>query len=738
MVYKDPTQPIQHRIEDLISRMTVEEKVAQLASSYLDRVTDGGEFSEAKMAKAVEDLGIGLLHSFQWGVNRNTLQQMAASNAAQRYLLEKTRLGIPAILTGEGVHGHLSTGATVFPHAIALASSFDTELIGRVASVIAKEARSAGVAQILSPVLDLAREPRWGRVQETYGEDPYLSARMGVAYIKALQGPGPTIDSEHCAAMPKHFAAHGSPEGGINLGPVHAGEREIRDTYLPAFEAAVREAGAMAIMPAYHELDGIPCAASKWLLTKILREEWGFEGYTYSDWEAIDMLHTFHKTAGSLQEAGRQAIEAGMDVEAPQPVCFGRRLLELVQAGQVSISTIDTAVRRVLRAKFLLGLFENPYCDIDHARAVRNCPEHRALARKAAQESIILLKNDGDLLPLDNSLSSIAVIGPNADVARLGDYSGSNDRLVTVLDGVRDAVSPRTKVMHARGCGVWELDTSGIPEAVEQARSADVAILALGESDEVCHEGIDQHDLELPGVQMQLVKAVCETGTPVVVVLLNGRPLSIGWIAQHVPAIVEAWYPGEEGGNAIADILFGRVNPSGRLPVSIPRSVGHVPAFYNHKPSARGHYHKPGSPDKPGRDYVFSSPTPLYGFGHGLSYTEFTYSDLEVAPKEIAPAGKVGVSVKVGNTGRVAGSEVVQLYVNDLVSSVSTPAKALRRFARITLAPGEEQIVKFTLGPEDLRLLDRHMEWVVEPGEFEVTVGGLSDIFTVRKTCTAT
>lgn len=731
MIYKDPAQPIERRVEDLIQRMTVEEKVAQLASSYLDKVTDAGEFSEAKMAKAVEDLGIGLLHSFQWGVNRNTLQQMEASNAAQRYLMEKTRLGIPAILTGEGVHGHLSTGATVFPHAIALASSFDTELVGQVASVIAKEARSAGVAQILSPVLDLAREPRWGRVQETYGEDPYLAARMGVAYIKALQGPGPTIDFEHCAAMPKHFAAHGSPEGGINLGPVHAGEREIRDTYLPAFEAAVREAGAMAIMPAYHELDGIPCAASRWLLTKVLREEWGFEGYTYSDWEAIDMLYTFHKTAGSLQEAGRQAIEAGMDVEAPQPVCFGRRLLELVQAGKVSILTIDTAVRRVLRAKFLLGLFENPYCDIARARAIRNCPEHRALARKAAQQSIILLKNDGDLLPLNTNLGSIAVIGPNADVPRLGDYSGSNDRLVTVLEGIRAVVSPNTRVTHARGCGVWELDASGIADAVEAARSADVAILALGESDEVCHEGIDQHDLELPGVQMQLVKAVCETGTPVVAVLLNGRPLSIGWMAEHVPAIVEAWYPGEEGGNAIADVLFGIINPSGRLPVSLPRTVGHVPAFYNHKPSARGHYHKPGSPDRPGRDYVFSSPSPLFGFGHGLSYTKFAYSDLEVSPQEIAPAGEVRVSVKVRNAGKVAGSEAVLLYVNDLVSSVTTPAKALRRFTKITLAPGQEQTVEFVLGPEDLKLLDRHMEWVVEPGEFEVNIGGLTKTFRV-------
>lgn len=731
LLYKDSNKPVEHRVEDLIGRMTLEEKVAQLASSYMDSVTDSGEFNETKMEGAVQRLGIGVIHSFQWGVNKNTPQQMMTSNKVQKYLIEKTRLGIPAIITGEGVHGHLSRGATVFPHAIALASTWDTDMVGQVASIVAKEARSAGVSQILSPVLDLAREPRWGRVQETYGEDPYLTSRMGVAFIRNLQGKGPNVDNEHTAATPKHFAAHGSPESGINLGPVHIGERELRDTYLPAFEAAICEAGALSVMPAYHEIDGIPCSTSKFLLNKVLREEWGFEGYTYSDWEALDMLYTFHKTAESLADAGKQAFEAGMDLEAPQPVCYGLHLLEHVKAGRVAIDTIDRSVRRILRLKFLLGLFENPFCDPEYAKSVRNKPEHRAFAGKVARESVVLLKNEGELLPLSKNTARIAVIGPSADVVRLGDYSGDNEKLVTLLEGVRNAVAAGAEVTYARGCGIFELSTDGIPEAVEAAKNADVAIMAVGESDELCYEGTDQHDLELPGVQMELVKAVYETGTPVVVVLLNGRPLSISWIAGHVPAILEAWYPGEEGGNAIADVLFGDFNPCGKLPVTIPRSVGHVPSFYNHKPSARGYYHKPGAPGKPGRDYALASPSALFEFGYGLSYTEFTYTNLKIEPSEIAPAAEVEVAVTVKNTGEVSGSEVVQLYINDVVSSVTTPAKALKRFTKIALDPGEERTVTFTLGPKDLAMLNGHMEWVVEPGEFEVMVGGLMGSFRV-------
>lgn len=735
--YRDPNLPVEHRVEDLLARMTLEEKIGQLAANYLDSVLDDGKFSQEKMEEVVQKLGIGALHSFRWHVNKDTPLQMLVWNQAQEYLVENTRLGIPAILTGEGVHGHLSYGATIFPHAIALASTRDPELVHEVATVVAKESRAAGVSQILSPVFDLAREPRWGRCQETYGEDQHLASRMGVAFIKGLQGRGPAIDIEHVAATAKHFAAHGSPEAGINIAPVRTGERQLRDTYLPPFEAAVREAGVLSVMPAYHEIDGIPCACSKFLLTKVLREEWGFKGYTYSDWESVKMLHNFHLTAHSQAEAGKQALEAGMDIEAPEPICYGRNLLELVESGEVAIATVDEAVRRVLRVKFLIGLFENPYCDPDYAKKIRNCAPHRALARKVARESATLLKNEGGLLPLRKDLPSIAIIGPNADAVRLGDYSGTNDNLVTLLKGIKAAVSPGTTVRHAQGCGVFELDTSGIAEAVEIARESDVVVLALGESNEICYEGVDQTDLELPGVQMELVKAVCATGKPVAAVLMNGRPLSISWMAENVPAILEVWYAGEEAGSGIADVLFGDFNPCGKLPVSIPRSVGHVPSYYDHKPSARGIYHKPGEPGKPGNDYVFSPPTPLYEFGHGLSYTTFEYSDLRVEPGEIRPGGEVTASITVRNTGSRAGSEVVHFYLTDLVSTVTTPVKCLKHFHKLHLDPGESQVVSFTLKPADLALLDRNMEWVVEPGEFEVAVGGLTARFVVSSAQTS-
>jgi beta-glucosidase len=731
--YLDASLPIKTRVADLLRRMTLEEKVAQLGAHSLDSCLEGDEFSPEKFRGVIKDLGIGALHGATLHARPNPTEiNLRVVDQVQHYLVEHTRPGIPAIITAEGIHGHMADGATVFPHSIAMASSWDSDLLHQVASVIAREARAVGVSQLLCPVLDLAREPRWGRCQETYGEDPYLAARMGVAYITGLQGNGPAIDRDHVAATAKHFAAHGTPEGGINCGPVHAGPREVRELYLPPFEAVVREARVACVMPCYSEFDGIPCAKSKELLTGILRQEWGFEGYTYSDWGAIEMLHTLHHTAADLAEAGKQALEAGHDLDAPVPQAYGRNLLRLARSGRVAQKTLDAAVGRVLRTKFLLGLFENPYSDRDRAMKIRDCAEHRALARRAACESIVLLKNDGGLLPLSESISSIAVIGPNADSARLGNYSGTNGNLVTVVQGIRNRVRRGTQVAYARGCGVFEPDTSGIAEAVEAARASDVAVLVLGESTEVCEEGVDQTDLELPGVQTRLAKAIHETGTPVVVVLINGRPLALPWLAETVPAIVEAWWPGEEGGHAIADVLFGDFNPCGRLPVSLPRSVGHIPSYYNYKPSARGVYHKPGAPDRPGRDYVFSPPTALFEFGHGLSYTTFEYGDLRVSPKTIAADGTVRIRLRVSNTGPRAGAEVVQVYVNDVVSSVTTPVKALRRFAKVGLEPGETRTITFALSSADLHLLNEEMEWVVEPGEFEVVVGCLTDRFRVR------
>ena len=724
----DSSQPVETRVKNLLSQMTLEEKVGQLGANPLENIIDDGRFSVRKLKKIIMDLGIGALNN----IRKDSRLNFEVVRQVQRYLKEETRLGIPAIITGEGVHGYMSEGATIFPHGLGLASTWNTELVGKMSSVVAKEARAVGVNQILSPVLDLSREPRWGRCQETYGEDSYLTSRMGVAYIKGLQGEGPAIDREHCAATPKHLAAHGTPESGINIAPVHTGIRELRTEYLPPFKAAVCEAKTASIANCYSEIDGVPCASSKELLTDILRKEWGFKGYVYSDWSSISMLYSVHRTANSLEEAGKQALEAGLDLEALSPSAYGKRLLNLVKQGKVSIKIIDQAVSRILRLKFLLGLFENPYPDPELAQTIWNCAEHKELALQTAREAIILLKNEGNILPLPKTISSIAVIGPNADKAQVGGYSVPKEGMTTVLQGIKKKVSAGTQVHYREGCGIFELSTEGIPEAVEAARKADAVVLVLGESNQVCNEGVDQNDLRLPGVQLDLVKAIVETGKPVAAVLYNGRPLDISYLAENVPAILEAWYPGENGGAAVADILFGDINPSGKLPVSLPRSTGHIPVYYNHKPSGRGHYHVPGSPGKPGRDYVFAPPTPLFEFGYGLSYTIFNYSNLRVSSAKISPSGQVKVSVEITNTGKRSGAEVVQVYLRDIVSSVTTPVKALKRFQKIDLEPGEKKKVQFTLLPSDLELLNRQMKMVVEPGVFEVMVGGLVKKFEVR------
>ena len=741
--YLDATAPVDRRVRDLIGRMTLEEKVGQMGQRRLSSLMKDGRLVAKSVRECFGRMSIGTLEDPHLAPRISA----EAVNAVQEYLVSKTRLGIPALIISECLHGHMSDGATIFPQAIALGSTWNPDLVRRMAEAAAKEARSVGVAQALSPDLDLAREPRWGRVEETYGEDPYLVERMGVAYIRGMQGQGPGVDGEHLVCTPKHFAAHGSPEGGINLAPVAAGERELRALYLPPFEAAIRAAGALSIMPCYSELDGVPAHASHFLLTRILREEWGFQGYVYSDYGGVSMLEGFHRTAHTAAEAGKQALEAGLDLEAPRDFGFGEVLVESVRKGEISVDVVDRAVSRILRVKFFAGLFENPFCDAARAEKVCHAPAHRALAREIAQEAIILLENRRNLLPLDPGIGSVAVIGPNADLAQLGDYSRRQPpEAVTPLDGIRAVVSKRTHVRHAQGCPIYGSSREGFAVAVEAAQHSEVAVVVLGgtsvanagtgwgtdEDFSTCGEGFDRSELTALGVQEDLARAVIGTGTPAVVVLVHGRPYGIEWIAEHARAVVEAWYPGEQGGHALADVLFGRVNPSGRLPVSVPRTVGHVPAFYNHKPSARGYYHKPGSPEDPGRDYVFSSPEPLWPFGHGLSYTRFSYSNLRVTPARIRPSGRVQVSVDVRNAGKRAGKEVVQLYLNDVVSSVTTPVKALRRFDKVALRPGEKRTVTFTLSPDDLKVLDHTMRWVVESGQFEVIVGGRKKTFTVH------
>jgi beta-glucosidase len=572
-----------------------------------------------------------------------------------------------------------------------------------MAAAAAKEARAVGVHQALSPDLDLARDPRWGRVEETYGEDPYLAGRLGVAYIRGMQGNGPSVNSPHLVCTAKHYAAHGSPEAGVNLAPVSGGLRDLHTTYLPPFKAAVTEAGALSVMPAYSEYDGIPASASHLLLTRILRGEWGFRGYTFSDYAAIWMLEQRHHTASSPAEAGKQALEAGMDLEAPGNYGFGAQLLELARKGDIPLDLINNAVARILRVKFLAGIFEQPYAD-PRGTGVIHTAAHRRLALESARESLILLKNEKNLLPLQN-VRRIAVIGPNADTAQFGDYTHASAKGITPLEGIRAVAPAGTTILYAKGCGLISRSRAGFAEAVAAARRSDAAVVVIGGTSHslggvgwgtdrdtaTCGEGFDRTELDPPGVQEDLVRAIYETGTPVVLVLVHGRPFSIAWEAEHIHAIIETWYPGEEGGRALAEIIFGRVNPSGKLPITVPRSAGHVPAFYNHKPSARGYYHKPGTPETPGRDYVFSSPAPLFDFGHGLSYTTYRYTRLRVSPKKIHPTGCVHVRVDVSNVGRTAGKEVVQLYLRDLVSSVTTPVKRLCRFEKIFLAPGRRR-----------------------------------------------
>ncbi|HEV3469472.1 MAG TPA: glycoside hydrolase family 3 N-terminal domain-containing protein [Pyrinomonadaceae bacterium] len=736
--YQNPGLPVERRVADLLSRMTLEEKAAQLVCLWAERPqvapqtdfsTDRGDLSPER-ARVVMRHGIGQIARQR--ERKDPREAARFANAVQRWLKENTRLGIPAIFHDEALHGLMAPKGTHFPQPIALASSWDPDFAARVFTAAALEVRSRGSHQVLGPNLDLAREPRWGRTEETYGEDPYLASRMAVAVIRALQGPGPGVDGEHVIATAKHFAAHGQPEGGTNIAPSNYSERVLRETHLQTFEAAVREAAVMSVMPSYNEIDGVPSHANHWLLQKILREEWGFRGHVVSDYYAIPQMESLHHVAADKAEAARLAVEAGVDIELPDPDSYPL-LVQLVRDGKVSEATLNQAVARNLRAKFLLGLFENPYVDAERAARVVNSQAHRELAAEAARRSITLLKNEGSLLPLDRSrLKSVAVIGPNADRAHLGGYSDDPGRGVSVLDGIKAKVGGAVKVNYARGVkiteegGNWWADTSRlstpeedarlIAEAVEAARGSDVAVVVIGGNEDTNKEAWadnhlgDRDSLELVGRQNDLVRAVLGTGRPTVVVLINSGPLAVTYVAEAVPAILEGFYLGQETGTGVADVLFGDYNPSGKLPVSFPRSVGQLPIYYNHKPTAK-------------RGYLWTSKEPLFPFGHGLSYTTFDYSAPTVSPARIGPAGTASVSVTVTNTGRRAGDETVQLYVRDLVSSVTRPVKELKDFRRVSLAPGERKTVTFTITPDKLSFLDLNMKRTVEPGWFDIMVG---------------
>jgi beta-glucosidase len=747
--YLDSTQPIETRVADLLSRMTLEEKLAQIGCVWSSNLIDNGAFSEPRAREQLAH-GTGHITRVGGGTVFTPGESARFANAVQQFVVEQTRLGIPAIIHEESCAGYLARDATCFPQAIGLASTWEPALIEAMTAVIRVQMRAVGAHHSLAPVLDVARDPRWGRTEETFGEDPYLISQMGIAYVRGLQGPDL---ASGIVATGKHFVGYGASEGGMNWAPAHLPRRELLEVYVRPFAAVIREAQLASIMNAYSEIDGIPLGSSKELLVDLLRGELGFDGVVVTDYFTIATLHQYHRIAHDESEAARFGLEAGLDVELPALHCYGEPLRHAIEAGHIDIALVDTAVRRLLRMKFQLGLFERPYVDSNAATAVFDTAEQRALAHRLAQKSMVLLKNDDDLLPLDKQLTSIAVIGPSADSVRLlqGDYHypthlemmfgeiNEGDRAprpegrinlaqyfvrtVTVLDGIRAKVSPQTTIYPVPGCDILGDSTAGFAAAEDAARKAAVAIVVVGEQSGLTDgctsgESIDRAGLGLAGVQQQLVEAVVATGTPVVVVLLNGRPLALPWIAAHVPAVLEAWVPGEEGGSAVADVLFGDYNPGGKLPISLPVTVGQVPVYYNHKPSG-GRSHWKG-------DYVDSSAKPLFPFGHGLSYTRFDYANLTVSPARVHATDTVRITIDVTNAGARGGEDVVQLYVRDVVASVTRPVQELKGFKRIALEPGEKKTLTFQLAVSQLGFYDRAMAFVVEPGTIEVTIGSSS------------
>jgi beta-glucosidase len=742
-VYLDASAPVEQRVEDLLARMTLEEKIAQITATWNRKqeiFTPTNDFDAAK-ARQVFPAGIGHFTrpSDLRGGGGNPFEQpfrdaretVALVNAIQHYAVKDARLGIPVLFHEEGLHGYAARDATSFPQAIALASSWDPELLTRVFTIAGREIRARGVQMVLAPVVDVARDPRWGRIEETYGEDPYLVGQLGIAAVRGFQGDSLPLAAGKVFATLKHMTGHGQPEGGTNVGPASISERTLREVFFPPFAAAVRSTHVLNVMASYNEIDGVPSHANHWLLHDILRGEMGFTGAVVSDYEGIEQLQRLHHVEPDLLHAAARALHAGVDFDLPDGEAYAK-LPDALAAGLVTQAEIDTAVRRMLRMKFLAGLFESPYADARYAQAITNNAEARTLAEQAARETTVLLKNDGTLPLRASSLKTLAVIGPNAATVDLGGYSNVPAHTVSILDGIKTKVGNRVHVVSAEGVritekGNWYSDEvvlakrednlARIKEAVSVAQGADEIVLVIGGSSATSREGWDTNthlgdraNLGLLAQQDELARALFDLRKPVVVLLINGAPLSIPAIAEAANALVEGWYPGQEGGTALADILFGAANPGGKLPVTFARSTGQLPLFYNQKPSAH-------------RGYLFDSKEPLFPFGFGLSYTTFEISAPHLSATQIKGDQPVTVSVDVRNTGKVAGDEVVQLYLHDVVSSVTRPVKELKGFRRVTLAPGQGTTVQFTLDSEAFALWDEHMKHVVEPGAFEIMVG---------------
>jgi len=748
--YQDPSKPVDRRVEDLLVRMTLDEKVAQMVTvwEHKDLIqSPTGAFSTDKAVQSFPS-GIGQIArpSDRRGVAAQTNGAAGAAegshgrtaretadyiNAAQHWAVERTRLGIPILMHEESLHGYVARDATSFPQSIGLASTWDPALLTRVFSVAAREMRARGATLALAPVVDVARDPRWGRIEETYGEDPYLVSEMGLAAIRGFQGTTLPLAPDKVFVTLKHLTGHGQPQNGTNIGPADLGERELRTDFFPPFEQAVKQFPIRSVMASYNEIDGIPSHANKWLLTDVLRGEWGFKGAVVSDYFAIRELVQRHKLAPTISDAAAMAIDAGVDSETPDGEAFAL-LPALVRSGRVRQADVDAAVRRILRLKFEAGLFEHPYVDAASAEQKTATPDAVALAREAARKAIVLLKNDRGLLPLYPSrIKRLAVLGTHARDTPIGGYSDEPRHVVSVLEGLQEAGRGKFAVDYSEGVRITEsrswtgdevklvpdaVNDRLIADAVAAARKADVVVMVLGDNEQTSREAWadthlgDRASLDLLGRQNDLAKAIFALGKPTVVMLLNGRPLSVNYLAQKAPALLEGWYLGQETGHAVADVLFGAANPGGKLPVSIARSVGQLPIFYNRKPSAR-------------RGYLFDTTLPLYPFGYGLSYTSFTISAPRIARATVRKGEGARVMVDVANTGAREGDEVVQLYVRDDYSSVTRPLLELKRFQRITLQPGERRTVSFELTPDDLALWNAQMKRVVEPGTFTISVG---------------
>lgn len=730
--YKDASVQVSERVEDLMARMTLDEKVAQLMQMGSHMIVHDGKVDLGKMKAICQKNGIGFFE----GITLTSEEAHRIMSEVQHYMIDSTRLGIPVFTITESLHGSVNDGATIYPQAIALGSTFNPELVYQMTANISEELKVQGITQSLTPVVDVCRDLRWGRVEECFGEDPFLVRTMGAHQVKGYMDQG-------ISPMLKHFGAHGSPSGGLNLASVHCGQRDLLSIYLQPFEYIVKTVKPWAVMSSYNSWNGVPNSASEYLMTNLLRDEWGFQGYVYSDWGSIDMLDYFHKTARNRAEAAYQAFHAGLDVEAGIN-CY-QNLKGLVASGLLDMEDIDRAVRRVLTAKFEMGLFEYRFPTEKEFKKHLHTPKQVALARKLAEESIVLLQNNEKLLPLDiHKLQSVALIGPNAHQVQFGDYtwSRSNEDGVTLLEAFRKRAGNKIRIEYAKGCDLHTDTTSYIPQAVNMAKNCDLSIVVVGSasaslsrdySNVTCGEGYDLSDMTLTGAQEELIKAIHATGKPVIVVLLSGKPFAMPWVKENIPTILVQWYPGEQGGNALYDVLFGEVNPSGKLNYSFPKSTGNMPCYYNHLPTDRGFYHQPGKPNQPGRDYVFDTPEPLWAFGHGLSYSEFEYCDMQTDKEEYDMDDTIHIDVKVRNLSDIPGKEVVQVYVRDLISSVVTPIQELKAFSKVNISGKETKQVNLSIPVHDLGLYNQAMKYVVEPGEFEIQVGGASDKIALRK-----